>query len=84
NTIHYLYDFGDSWDHVIKLEHFTSGRDRWPAASNSFQRAVWPHGFGSVCDDRDDGIIMTSDDLRARHELAHDVSHRNDWVEAPE
>ncbi len=20
NTIHYLYDFGDSWDHVIKLE----------------------------------------------------------------
>jgi hypothetical protein len=19
-TIHYLYDFGDSWDHVIKLE----------------------------------------------------------------
>src|SRR6185295_10303825 len=22
-TIHYLYDFGDSWDHVIKLENNT-------------------------------------------------------------
>ena len=22
-TIHYLYDFGDSWDHVIKLERIT-------------------------------------------------------------
>lgn len=27
---------------------------------------------------------MTNADLRARDELAHGVSHRNDWVEAPE
>lgn len=60
------------------------GRGRWPAASNNFHRAVWPHGLGSVCDDRDDGIIMMNDDLRARDELAHDVSHRNDGVGAPE
>jgi hypothetical protein len=25
---------------------------------------------------------MTNDDLRARHKLAHDVSHRYDWVGA--
>src|SRR6478736_4208127 len=59
-------------------------RDRRPAASNSFHRAVWPHGFGSVCDDRDDGIITTNDDLRALYKLAHDVSHRYDWVGASE
>ena len=27
---------------------------------------------------------MTNDDLRARYKLAHDVSHRYDWVGAPE
>ncbi|WP_244622458.1 plasmid pRiA4b ORF-3 family protein [Bradyrhizobium ivorense] len=25
-TIHYLYDFGDSWDHVIKLEKCSTTR----------------------------------------------------------
>ncbi|UPT95866.1 plasmid pRiA4b ORF-3 family protein [Bradyrhizobium barranii subsp. apii] len=26
-TIHYLYDFGDSWDHVIKLEKWFDNTD---------------------------------------------------------
>ena len=26
-TIHYLYDFGDSWDHVIKLERWFENTD---------------------------------------------------------
>jgi Plasmid pRiA4b ORF-3-like protein len=34
-TIHYLYDFGDSWDHVIKLEKWfdntLTGRSSTPA-----------------------------------------------------
>src|SRR6476661_973180 len=45
-------------------------------AFDGCRRAVWPHGFDSVGDDRDAG----NDDRRAGHERAHDVSHRNGGV----
>ncbi|WP_253075195.1 plasmid pRiA4b ORF-3 family protein [Bradyrhizobium sp. 177] len=32
-TIHYLYDFGDSWDHVIKLEKWLPPRRACPSCS---------------------------------------------------
>jgi hypothetical protein len=35
------------------------------------------HGFDIVRDDRDVESKMTNDDHWERHDLAHDVSHRN-------
>jgi hypothetical protein len=39
-TIHYLYDFGDDWDHVIKIERIGEGDPQAVNADRIFLRSA--------------------------------------------